>query len=1378
MDSLPSRPLRHALRFAVVLLACSTSFHPFASKAEEVTNARTAKATWHVDRPFWASATVYNESLLFIREKPDQRPAAGLLLTPEKVLNLQRADRVMAFEEGRDFVVDPQSRRVELPPGSRIPFLNADELYPEAGSPLGIKEKSGDPSKWIRFDNGHWFHDQQVEITYNTRESWDGYRPEFAEGLLPKTLAKLRRGDALKFGVTGDSITHGLNASGKVDAAPRMPAYPDLVANQLEVAYGVDVQVINQAVPGWKLEQGLRHLDDLLAQRPDLIIVAFGMNHFGARDASGFKQAQQAMLDRIRSFNPEIEVILVSPMHGNPAWSRTPEDQYVPHRDALASLVGPGIAMADLTTLWGQMLKRKRLHDLTGNGVNHPNDFGNRVYASAVLGLLQKPFDTERDLAFPMSPEETVKTATLPEGFRLAVFAAEPEVQNPIAIATDERGRLWVAENHTWAGASLGQFRTDLTDRILIFEDTNGDGRHDSRTVFWEGARKLTSIEIGFGGVWALTPPHLVFIPDANRDDVPDGPPITVLDGFDAQDVSHNVANGLRWGPDGWLYGRHGILVTSSIGVPGSTDSQRVKINTGVWRYHPQRRIVQDVLHGMTNSWGFDYDRHGEMFCINTVIGHLWHVIPGARTERMFGSDFNPHAYQLLSQVADHVHWDTGEAWSDVRKGMSDSTLAAGGGHAHIGLMIYQGDNWPAPYRDKLFTLNLHGRRINCDRLERQDSHHVAKHEPDFAIFADPFFRGMDLIFGPDGGVFIADWSDTGECHDHDGVHRSSGRIYKLTYGQPEPIPQFDLTKAPTETLVDHLWSNNAWWARQSLRILQERATTSKADSSGNDQGLTPSLRDRLILGLGGETRPEVRSRIAAALTLSGAPTTELMLDSVDENVRAWGIRTLADQVSLDSGRDASASAAALLKQAQNDESGLVALYVASALQKLPLQARWPIAEALARRSDLAPDRTFAIMLWLGIEPSITVSIDQAVSLAANSKIPLLTQNIARRLALLLDQTVEPADRLLARVLKGEVNHPDEVVIGFGYGLKGWRKAPSIPSWPQAVEFYSKSPSEEVLRNVRELGVVFGDGRAIDELLELASDPSSDPDSRRHALRAVLAGQPEGFVKTLHSMVNDRVLVSEAIRGLAIYDDPQTPKIILGAMRGYSPESRAAMVTTLASRPTYAKNLLEAVRSGAIQPSEVSAFHARQISSFQDPELDPLLAEVWGNVRVSDAEKLQRIAELRSTLSPQVLTAADLQKGRLVFNQVCSSCHVLFGEGKNVGPDLTGSNRKQIDYVLENVIDPSASVGADYKALLFVLDDGRVLSGVIRQQTDRTLTIQTPQELITLEKSQVRDTKPTGTSLMPEGLLQNLSQDQIRDLVAYLQAPHQVSLPD
>jgi putative membrane-bound dehydrogenase-like protein len=306
------------------------------------------------------------------------------------------------------------------------------------------------------------------------------------------------------------------------------------------------------------------------------------------------------------------------------------------------------------------------------------------------------PYDSEKSPSSPMSPHTVVATAKLPPGFRLSVFAAEPDVQNPIAITTDERGRIWAVENYTWAGSGLGGWDTALKDRIVILEDTDGDGRHDKRTVFWDQGRKATSVEVGFGGVWVLNLPHLLFIPDRDRNDVPDGPPMVVLDGIDENSVGHTPANGLRWGPDGWLYARHGIQGTSSIGTPDASDSQRVQINTGIWRYHPVRGTVEAVMHGMTNSWGFDFDEHGEMFAINTVIGHLWHVVPGAHVKRMYGTDIHPHSYGLIEQTADHVHWDTGESWGDVRKGVTDKTSAAGGGHAHIGLMIYQGDNWPA----------------------------------------------------------------------------------------------------------------------------------------------------------------------------------------------------------------------------------------------------------------------------------------------------------------------------------------------------------------------------------------------------------------------------------------------------------------------------------------------------------------------------------------------------------------------------------------------------------------------------------------------------------------------------------------------------------
>lgn len=178
----------------------------------------------------------------------------------------------------------------------------------------------------------------------------------------------------------------------------------------------------------------------------------------------------------------------------------------------------------------------------------------------------------------------------LPPGFRLDVFAAEPDIANPIGICTDARGRLWVAENFTWAGAGVGGWDDTLRDRIVVLADRDGDGRHDDRTVFWDQGTRVTSVAVGLGGAWVLDLPHLLFIPDRDADLVPDGPPEIILDGFDETSVGHTPANGLTWGPDGWLWGRHGIQGTSRIGLPGAGDSQRVRINTGVWRYHPATR--------------------------------------------------------------------------------------------------------------------------------------------------------------------------------------------------------------------------------------------------------------------------------------------------------------------------------------------------------------------------------------------------------------------------------------------------------------------------------------------------------------------------------------------------------------------------------------------------------------------------------------------------------------------------------------------------------------------------------------------------------------------------------------------------------------------
>ena len=261
-------------------------------------------------------------------------------------------------------------------------------------------------------------------------------------------------------------------------------------------------------------------------------------------------------------------------------------------------------------------------------------------------------------------------------------------------------------------------FDTNRRDRILIFEDSKGTGHFDKRKVFWDQGVRLTGIALGFGGVFCTCAPNLIFIPDRNGDDIPDGPPEILLDGWNADQMHHTIVNGLKWGPDGWLYGRQGIAANSDVGIPGAPEGGRTKLNCAIWRYHPTRKIFEVVCQGGTNPWGHDWDQYGELFFVNTVIGHLWHGIPGAFYKRMFGEHLEPYRYGLIDQTADHYHWNTGKSWTDAR-GVGDSD-ALGGGHAHSGLMIYLADNWPEEYYGHLFMLNFHGRRINQDVLERR----------------------------------------------------------------------------------------------------------------------------------------------------------------------------------------------------------------------------------------------------------------------------------------------------------------------------------------------------------------------------------------------------------------------------------------------------------------------------------------------------------------------------------------------------------------------------------------------------------------------------------------------------------------------------------
>ncbi len=986
-----------------------------------------------------------------------------------------------------------------------------------------------------------------------------------------------------------------------------------------------------------------------------------------------------------------------------------------------------------------------------------------------------KPANSQEETIKPLTPEEALKALQLPPGFKATLFAAEPAVQQPIAMAWDERGRLWVAECYTYAESAKG-FDKEQKDRIVILEDTDGDGKHDKRTVFWDKGDKLTSIEIGFGGVWALCAPNLLFIPDKNRDDVPDGPPVVKLDGWDGDSVRHNIVNGLKWGPDGWLYGRHGILATSPVGKPGSSDSQRAKVSCGMWRYHPTRETVEVVCHGTTNPWGHDWDEHGELFMINTVIGHLWHVVPGSHFRRMYGADANPHTYELMEQAADHFHWDQGEVWSDIRKiGVSPTTDKAGGGHAHSGLMIYLGNNWPAEYWNNVLTVNYHGKRLNRDTLERHGPSYVGKHAADHAKWNDPYFRGIDLTYGPDGGVYVLDWSDIGECHDNDGVHRTSGRIYKIVHTDAKkPADPGNLS---CRKLLELAVGPNEWWSRRARVTLQ----THFESQHGSD----PELTDKILFDLFAKAK-DVSTKLrcmwlANSLGLSTEAWLTEQLGSSEEYVRVWAVRLLGDIPEL-----STAASERLTKLAGQEKSGLVQLYLASTMQRLPSESRWGIANALATKSEFATDPQLPLLIWYGIEPAVAKDLYgtepalaknllRGLKLVQTTKMPTLRRLIARRVTEELERRTAGTTLLLLLLRETPDDFRLDVLEGMSQALRGWRKTRPPTSWHEISAALARSESAKVREAAQKLGVVFGEGRAIEEVKQLVTNEGADAAIRTSALSTLIQDRGDDLLPLLKKLAGDRLLAPTAIRGLASYADAEVPTLILKTYASLTPDGRSAAISTLSSRPEYATELLKAIEAGKLKRQEITAFHARQIRSFENEKLSEQLTKVWGEVRVSGAEKKQLMEQLKTANNKEELAKANPSAGRALFTKTCASCHVLYGQGKTgAGPDLTGSNRRNLDYLLENIVDPSASVAADFKATLYRLADGRSLTGVIVEQTEKTLTLQTATERPTIAKNEIEESKTTGQSLMPDGLLQPLSPEQIRDLLAYLMTTEQV----
>jgi len=960
-----------------------------------------------------------------------------------------------------------------------------------------------------------------------------------------------------------------------------------------------------------------------------------------------------------------------------------------------------------------------------------------------------------------LAPKDALAAFRAYEGFNIVQSAAEPDVRQPVAMTIDERGRVWIAEAYEYPTRAKGDVGKD---RILIFEDKDGDGVFDERKVFTEGLNLVSGLEVGFGGVWVGAAPYLMFIPDADGDDKPDGKPEVLLDGFGWHDT-HETLNAFNWGPDGWLYGCHGVFTHSKVGKPGTPESERIPMNAAVWRFHPQRKTFEVFAQGTSNPWGVDFNDHGQAFITACVVPHLYHVIQGARYQRQAGQHFDPYTYDDIKTCADHLHY-TGDQWQSSRNGSSSDF---GGGHAHCGLSIYLGDNFPDEFRGKLLFNNLHGHRVNQEMVERKGSGYVGKHQPDFLFSNDKQHMGVSLRYGPDGGLFLTDWYDSQTCHNVNGEiwNRSNGRIYKITYGKSQAKP-VDLKKASDAELVAYQSHKNDWFVRNARRLLQERAVAGKLDAKGTAEGLAKLLESK------DETR---RLRALWAMHAIGVLDEASLLkltSNEDEYVRAWAIQLLVENKN---------AGPAVLKRftemASAEKSALVRLYLAAALQRIDAPQRAEIALGLLSHAEDAEDHNLPLMVWYGVNDLVARDQKLALKMIQGSRIPKVTQFVVRRLS----ETPEGRDAVLEMVAGKTDNEVlgSDVLAGLSMALSKSGNLPESKGWAEASTVFLALKSAEARRNFELVATVFGDKRMADQFRKTLADGSAKKEDRTAALENLLRMKlPETADLLLKLAANDAdPQRAEWIRGLGMVRDDRTAKFLMGIFPQLDSKEREAAVQSLGASEAGAHQLADALTSGKLKREEISAFVARQMRGYDKPDITEAVEKHWGMISAGQAEdKLKEIERLTKVLNPRALSVADVRNGRKIFQSTCFACHQLFGEGMKLGPDLTGSNRADVKYLLENIIDPSSLVGLDYQLHTIEKSDGQMIAGLLKERSNSALIIgMLGGSVVTVPVAEIKDHKVSATSMMPEGLISNLDLQQTKDLFAYLQSPRQVSLP-
>ena len=972
----------------------------------------------------------------------------------------------------------------------------------------------------------------------------------------------------------------------------------------------------------------------------------------------------------------------------------------------------------------------------------------------AVVLLLVLPASSR---AQALTPDEALKRFKMADGFEVQLFASEPDVRQPLTMTFDERGRMWVIQYLQYPNpAGLTPVKVDRylrtkydrrpkpppkgprgADKITILEDTDGDGRVDRTKDFVTGLNLASALAIGNDGVYVGQAPYLLFYPDRDHDDVPDGDPEVLLTGFGLEDA-HAVVNAMQWGPDGWLYGTQGSTVTADI--------RGIGFQQGIWRYHPPTKRFELFCEGGGNTWGLDFDRAG-----NAIAGTNWgdavclHQVQGGYYIKGFskhGPLHNPYTYGYFEHAKHTGHI---------------------GGHVTCGGIVYQGDAYPQAFRGKYIAANLLSNAVYWHEFKPHGSTFETQFVGTLLETDDVWFRPIDCLTGPDGSVYVADWYDRRANHviPEDTWDKTNGRIWRIVYQPAKRAEPFDLRNRSSDELVDLLSHSNAHQRRMARRILSGR----------RDPAILSRLRK--MIDDGGDDWLSLEA--LWAFYVSGGWNDDVALELLDHrsaDVRVWTVRLIGD----DSRALAPKVRRRLVQLAAHEPSPSVRSQLACTAKRLPDGDSLAIVEQLLRRGDDTLDTYIPLLLWWAIEKQAVSGQERILAWLASSdvwQLPLVRATILERLARrYMAPRSDAGYRACAKLLSLAPSREDVKLLATAMEKEfTGRRLAEVPA-PLAeplAKLWRENPSDPTITR---LALGLGSTEAYDSAVARLTDPAESQNVRLTFIAAVGQAGEAGAVAHLLPLLDasqDGKVRSAALAALARFEDPAIADEVLARYKKFSSALRARAIGTLASRKPWSEALVAAVKTGAVDAKDVSVDQIRQMLAHQDAELARAIEAQWGKVRAATpGEKMAYVPVLGRVLKAG---KGDRTAGHALFVKHCAACHTLFGEGTKVGPDLTSADRKNRNALLLNLLDPSGYVRPEFVAQTAVLLDGRVLTGVVIASSAQEITlVDTKGQKTTVPRGDIDDIRPSAQSIMPERLLETLKPQEVRDLFSYLES--------